>query len=270
MNEIVKRMGSNFRRLPIMPRIYSAIGSTEGFAVRNLLRDLHPVVPAVGLIRVGPPGDGGYLVPNDFEGVKALFSPGVDKTSRFEAEMADKGMDVFLADYSVDGPAENHDRFKFIKKYIGCYNSDKQITLGDWVSQSMGIEEGDLMLQMDIEGFEYEVLLNTDALLLDRFRTIVLELHEVGRIFDRGRFFLFQAFFHKVLSKHVVVHIHPNNCCGTITMHGITVPHVLELTLYRRDRPLTDLPVGPFPNALDAPNVKGRQDIVLPRDWYAA
>lgn len=36
------------------------------------------------LIRLGPNGDGGYLVPDDLTGIEACFSPGVCATSEFE------------------------------------------------------------------------------------------------------------------------------------------------------------------------------------------
>ena len=67
-----------------------------------LLRSLHPVSTNKALIRLGPHGDGGYLVPNDLEGIEALFSPGVDVLSGFEKDCAKLGMQVYLADRSVD------------------------------------------------------------------------------------------------------------------------------------------------------------------------
>jgi hypothetical protein len=38
--------------------------------------------------------------------------------------------------------------------------------------------------------------------------------------------------------NHSVVHLHPNNCCGTtkVGSTGAAIPNVLELTLLRKDR----------------------------------
>ena len=50
----------------------------------------------------GPDGDGGYLVPDDLEGIVACFSPGVSNVAGFEKDCALKGMKVFMADASVE------------------------------------------------------------------------------------------------------------------------------------------------------------------------
>ncbi len=57
-----------------------------------------------------------YLIPNDLEDIAICVSPGVDSESRFELELANKGMKVYMADNSVDSPAINHSNFHFIKK----------------------------------------------------------------------------------------------------------------------------------------------------------
>lgn len=270
MPDFVQKVARNIRRTGIMPRVYDVLGRTDASAVQDLLKILQPVVPVADLIRIGPQGDGGYLIPDDLDGIDYAFSPGVDRESGFEVDLAERGVDVFMADYSVDGPAQDHPRFNFVKKFLGSYTTPTQITLADWVRSSVGDHAGDLLLQMDIEGFEYEVLMNTDDALLKQMRIIVLELHEVGRLFERGRFFVFQAFFAKLLRNHHVVHIHPNNCCGSIKVDGVELPHILEMTLYRRDRPVGGFCRGPFPHPLDVKNVGSRPDLVLSANWYSA
>ena len=92
---------------------------TDATQVRDLIDRLHPMNGGHELIRLGPDRDGGYLVPDDFAGIDYAFSPGVSNKSGFEAALASRGMNVFLADHSVDGPAEDNSRFDFDKKYIG-------------------------------------------------------------------------------------------------------------------------------------------------------
>lgn len=103
--------------------------------VEELIKKLHPYKTQHELIRVGPNGDGGYLIPNDIENISACFSPGVDKISEFEKWCFEKGMKIYLADKSVDKvnldiPEED---YTFIKKYVGCTNNDDFITLDKWV-----------------------------------------------------------------------------------------------------------------------------------------
>jgi hypothetical protein len=50
---------------------------TDRDTARRLVHRLHPVVTTHPLIRVGAHGDGGYLVPDDLDGIAACFSPGV-------------------------------------------------------------------------------------------------------------------------------------------------------------------------------------------------
>ena len=71
------------------------------------------------LLRIGDEFDGGYLLPDDLDGIDACFSPGVEQTATFELEMAKRGIKSFMADYSVDGPPFENEFFTFEKKFIG-------------------------------------------------------------------------------------------------------------------------------------------------------
>jgi hypothetical protein len=54
-----------------------ATGVTEKTRIINLIQSLAPQTTDKALIRLGPNKDGGYLVPNDLDGIEACFSPGV-------------------------------------------------------------------------------------------------------------------------------------------------------------------------------------------------
>jgi hypothetical protein len=51
--------------------------------VREFIAKLHPLTTEHPLIRMGE-GDGGYLIPDDLNGITACFSPGVDNRATFE------------------------------------------------------------------------------------------------------------------------------------------------------------------------------------------
>ena len=55
---------------------------TEIDRVRNLMRRLSPVSIDQEFVRLGPNGDGGYMVPNDLNDIGACFSPGVGNRLR--------------------------------------------------------------------------------------------------------------------------------------------------------------------------------------------
>lgn len=113
--------GAAFRQFSrlVLPFGVCPTPASSAEAVRALIARVHPIVPEKGLSRIGPAGDGGYLLPDDLDGVEACFSPGVSTQSGFEKECADRGMRVYLADRSVEGPPLDHPLFHFTSTFIG-------------------------------------------------------------------------------------------------------------------------------------------------------
>ena len=233
--------------------------------LRSLLPELAPVVTDKPLIRLGSAHDGGYLVPDDLDDIACCFSPGVSSISDFENECAKRDMKVFLADASIDAPALTHPLFHFSKKFIGRETKGDFITLKEWVAASLGADDEkdrDLILQMDIEGFEWEVLDHIEAELLNRFRIIVIEFHGMHQ-FD----FRKKRVFQKLLKSHACVHIHPNNSSPLRRLMNIEVPALMEFTFFRRDRIKTAEQRFDFPHALDEDNTP-KAHLPLPSCWY--
>lgn len=240
---------------------------TEQKKIWDLLKLLRPMNCDKELIRLGPAGDGGYLVPDDLKGIQACFSPGVDQISDFELDCANRGMQVFMADYSVDGPAADHDNFYFQKKYLGIIPNKTTITLENWVESSIRETDSDLILQMDIEGAEYEVILDASKDLLKRFRIIAIEFHSLKLLWSQPFFNLASRAFEKLMLTHVCVHNHPNNINPAKTIGEITIPSVTEMTFLRRDRAQNLSPAAIFPHPLDRDN-SGKKPMPLPKCWY--
>ena len=241
---------------------------TDKTAVRALVQRLQPMSTSQPLIRLGPNGDGGYLVPDDLAGVEACFSPGVSLISGFEKDCAEMGMQVFLADRSVEQPAEMHKRFHFIKKYVGVTSNDDFMTVDDWVAAALPGSTSDLLLQIDIEGFEYETFLAMSDRLMGRFRIIVAEFHDLHQLWNRPFFRLVSRAFDKILQTHTCVHIHPNNCATPLNKFGLSIPPLLEVTFLRNDRVHHPSPATVFPHALDF-DCADRPQVVLPACWHA-
>jgi hypothetical protein len=244
------------------------IDVTERTPVADLRRLISALKPLESnLVRVGPDGDGGYLIPDDLDGIQYAFSPGVSTESGFEAELARRGMIVFMADYSVDQPAEKHRNFVFDKKFVGCVSNERFMTMDEWKRNHIPDHDGDLLLQMDIEGFEYETILSMSADLLAQFRIIVVEFHFIEQWLCRPHFELVSRAFEKLLQSHSVVHIHPNNVAGSIRTQGLELPRIIETTLLRNDRISTRLPAKRFPHPLDSDNTDN-STLTLPECWY--
>lgn len=257
----LKLLGYDVRDLGLVKRIETA-------DVRDLIRKLRPMDCGIDLIRVGGQKDGGYLIPDDLEGIGYCFSPGVYKVSDFENAMADRGIKSFMADYSVDGPAITRPEFTFDKKFLSSYERGKYITLSSWKDRYIREYDGDLILQMDIEGSEYEVLLTAPDQLLDQFRIMVIEFHYLDRLFDPLCFPLFSSCFERLLQYFYVAHIHPNNFSGSVKVDDVEIPEVMEFTLINKRRVLSAKPRLEFPHPLDVENKASVPALPLPKCWY--
>lgn len=240
---------------------------TEKSEIVSLLETLYPRTGSQKLIRFGPDGDGGYLVPDDLQNIGACFSPGVSSISGFEKECAERGIKVFLADKSVESPADEHELFDFIPKFIGATSDDDFMTLDEWVRNSMPDSRSDLILQMDIEGYEYEVLLSSSEELMNRFRILVIEFHSLEQFWNRPFFNIVRRAFDKISQTHTCVHIHPNNCCGSTEKEDLELPRLMEFTFLRNDRLGDSSYQTKYPHALDFDNT-AEPTIVLPDCWH--
>lgn len=228
---------------------------------------VHPIAIDQPLIRLGGAGDGGYLVPDDLDGIVACFSPGVGLLSSFELDLAHRGIPCFLADHSVDAPEMSHPLFDFEKKYVGPFTHDPYVSMVDWVA-AKAPPTGDLILQMDIEGAEYPVLLSMPDALLARFRVMVLECHGLDQLRHWMGYGMLHLVFSRLAHHFDVVHSHPNNDSRVMYHDGLGIPQAMEFTFLRKDRSVRSGRSLSFPHPLDSPTVPWCPDVVLPPHWY--
>lgn len=221
------------------------------------------------LIRIGSKADGGYLLPDVLDGISKCFSPGVDVSSEFEDELAERyGMECFLADYSVDGPASENQKFHFDKKFLGARNNDKFIRLEDWVDKYSDDDTSDFLLQMDIEGAEFAVLLDTPQSILKRFRVMAIEFHSMETAFEIGAFPIIQSVFDKLSEHFTIAHIHTNNYQRIWKRGDVEIPSVMEITFLRNDWVKKDNKPLTFPHPLDVLNEQDKPPRHLPKCWW--
>lgn len=222
------------------------------------------------LIRVGRKGDGGYLIPNCFDGINECFSPGVGYESSFEIGLLNFGIKSHLLDNSVKLPSENFEYLSFTNKKISSVDSIDSISLDSWVENNSLNNFNDLILQMDIEGSEYGTILAANSTTLNRFRIIVIELHNLEWLKNKIFFDLFNEFTLKLLNNHTVVHLHPNNNQKIVKVGKFEVHPTLEITLLRNDY-IKDSDLEyctKFPNILDHECLDYKSEVFLSNFWY--
>ena len=155
------------------------------------------------------------------------------------------------------------------KKNIGPIKKKDQISINDWIEDINLKKHQDLMLQMDIEGMEYETILSLSKQNLDSFRIIIIEFHNLREIKNKFFFKTVVSTFEKLLENFIICHIHPNNSCGINYISDVAVPNAIEVSFIRKDRVKKKIYTTNFPHYLDQPSVKDLKDIFLPKIWFS-
>jgi hypothetical protein len=241
-----------------LARILSITDRSSVASVKELLSSFSPFELEGGLTRVGPMGDGGYLVPAQAFDIDALLSPGVAGSVDFELEYANNSINCFLIDASVDGPPKGHQRFNFQKKFLGPRTEGVFISLEDWLVQSE-VSGSNLALQMDIEGAEFEVITSTPDDLWKRFKYIAIEFHDMHLIWEKNRFDLVASAMAKLNKTHFICHLHANNYGLPVIFEEVQLSTSLEITFARRSS-YRILGPAPLPHRLDSPNNPNLRD----------
>lgn len=237
--------------------------------LQDFIATLRPMRNQKGLRRFGANGDGGYLMPDDLDGVAALISLGVSDECSFDLALAQRGVPVYMADASVDGPPLQHENFNFFKTFIKQQGGGSSETLQEFCARAP--KSGDLVLQMDIEGDEYGVLRGAPSELLHRFRTMIIEFHDFHFLVRPNLFNEVSMGVRRILETHHVVHIHPNNCSPMFRLGEIEIPPTIEITFYRKDCDQFTNAVGlQYPRPDDFDNVPSKPSVRLPPSWLSS
>jgi hypothetical protein len=228
--------------------------------MRDVKAELVPYATNIEKIRIGVPGDGGYVIANLPES-SGLFSYGCDDNIRFErAYHARYGAPCWVYDHTIKGITDKPDFITFFKQGVGPETTAQL----DTIDNQVGARDcRTLWAQIDIEGYEWVTL--KDSVRLKEFAQVIVEFHMAVNI---PRNVILATLRH--MNEHfVLVHIHGNNCPLQPWL-DISLPRVFECTYVRRDL-VTECRVdtGPFPIPnLDYPNSPDFPDLAL--TWWQA
>ena len=223
------------------------------------------------LIRIGGSSDGGYLLPNILDEIIYCFSPGVEYTANFEVELSEKyNIKSFMVDASVFQAPVTGSNFDFLPKFLGAESYDDHITLSDWLDKSGVGLNSNKILQMDIEGGEYDVLVYEDSEILASFSILIIEFHNLKKLFDRDFLKMVSGIFNKLYKNFSICHVHPNNHSRLVSLYGIDVPEVIEVTFVRNDQlhKCSNDKAIHLPHDLDSKNSLDSDDIIMPEIWW--
>jgi hypothetical protein len=250
---------------PDNSRIFSFARLTGNDAIKETLLRLRPITTQYPLVRLGNLGDGGYLVPDDLQTVEACFSAGCDLKWSFERDLFEKyKITSNIIDEESKRPTDLPSNFSYTSAFLGTKNLPGIIKFSEWVNGFKISHNGDFILQMDIEGAEWESILEIPEDILMKFSILVIEFHNtssfrIAKYFDN----IYQPVLEKILIHFEPVHIHGNNNCGTENFGNFQFPQVFEMTFLRKDRILSSEGYCELPNPLDSKNVQDRDEIVF-------
>lgn len=185
-------------------------------------------------VRMGRPHDGGYVMLDDFENRKIAYSFGIADDVTWDADIADRGLDVYMYDHTISGLPSDNKRFHFSP--VGLSGESAQTenlkSLSELMRQNGHSEEYGMILKIDIEGAEWDVLCGIDEDVLRHFSQIVFEFHE---LIYPGNEEKVQAAMNKLNRTHQLVHIHANNFGNYLQSGGAILPELIEGTYLLRD-----------------------------------
>jgi hypothetical protein len=214
-------------------------------------------------IRLGNLGDGGYVLPKQvLEESECLFSYGISDDITFDEHYIQlTNKKVYGYDHTIESVHTNYPDNFFLHKE-GISGTSTEVTSNFLKHYADKQCSGRVLLKIDVEGCEYEWLLNTDIQQLANVTTgIVIEFHDINDETFRNIFVNCM----EELNKHFYIcHIHGNNYGGTFQYEELNFPSVLELTFVPKAiitevSPSTET----FPTVLDSSNDVNVSDINL-------
>jgi hypothetical protein len=255
----VTEMGSSLIDLEREPR------SDADRRCRRVAECIRPFDTGQTLVRVGGDADGAYVMADDFHAAAAI-SVGVGHDVSWDMAMASHGVPVHMFDPTVQGPPSPVPSGTFHPIGIGTSAQAERSGLDlrplDALAAMVDTpEHADLILKIDVEGAEWEAL--AAAASLDRYRQIVLELHDLEQLADSASGIRIVSVLERLNETHVSVHAHANNDAPLAHFDAYWLPSVLEVSYVRRDLATTIIPATSMREDLDRPSNPRFADLSL-------
>lgn len=210
-------------------------------------------------IRIGNKGDGGYILLDDFDNIKIAYSFGISNEISFEKELADKNIDIFMYDHTIEKLQYKNSRFHWKKIGLTGDNNQKENmkTIVELLTENGHINEQNMILKLDIELGEWEVFKNLHSNILNKFKYIVGEFH-----FNLMYNINYYDILKKFQNTHQVFHLHCNNCGNIIDLYGYKICGLLEISFIRKEgyQFIEDNSTYPI-EGLDYKNCKNKKEI---------
>jgi hypothetical protein len=130
-------------------------------------------------ILIGTKKDGSYVLLDDFKDIKIAYSFGIGNKIQFDTELANRGIDVYMYDHTINSLPYNHSKFHWKKIGISDKNQKSQCLKGleELIIENGHSLEKNMILKIDIEHCEWDSLKNIPNNILSQFKYIAIEFH---------------------------------------------------------------------------------------------
>ena len=227
---IVDREGGQY------PLLFGNADPGMGDTARRMWSLMRPMdVVGRQLIRKGRPHDGGYImVDHDLHNAVA-YSLGINDDVSWDLDMAALGCQIYQYDHTIPRLPIEHPNFHWYKKGIAAKPTDDGLLerLDRLIEANGHTGRDDLILKMDIEGFEWETFESMSEPTQLQFSQIVLEVHMLV-LGGPERQTRIARVLEKLYRTHQPVHVHANNHGYVGIVGGVMMPDTMELTYVRR------------------------------------
>jgi hypothetical protein len=219
-------------------------------------------------VRIGRSFDGGYIMLDNFqtEKIDAAYSYGINNDVSWDEDIANRGIDVFMFDHTIEQLPKHHPKFHFFKIGLTGHKKGANLnTLEECIAKNGHTRCRNLIMKMDIEGCEWDVFKEISADVLNQFSQIVVEFHNLSSAVYDQKESLITDVLKKINQTHQSIHVHANSALFPLWVGDLVIPELLEVTYIRRIDVKEKLirNTREFPTEIDQPNLERLPDIYL-------
>ena len=184
-------------------------------------------------ILIGDKKDGSYILLDDFKDIKIAYSFGISNKIEFDKALADRGIDIYMYDHTINKLPYYNSKFHWQKIGITGNNqtNDKLKTLEELIFINGHNLEKNMILKIDVEHSEWNSLNNLPDNILNQFKYILIEYH----FYKKNYIKLYYNVLKKLQKNHQVFYIRCNGRHKIITFGNNRICKYLEVSYVIKD-----------------------------------
>lgn len=170
--------------------------------------------------------DGSYVLLNDFKNIKIAYSFGIRREIQFDKYLADKGIDVYMYDHTINSLPYNNTKFHWKKIGITHKNKENNFlkSLEELIIENGHSSEQNMILKMDVDYAEWESLKDLSSKIIRQFKYILIEFH------FRNETLLYYNVLKKFYKTHQSFYLRCNNKYNIVNFGNNRICKALEVS----------------------------------------